>query len=625
MFVAALAVLWVAAGPREITKADEHRYITVAREFAVGGEWLVCRLNGVTYTHKPPGWFWFAAIANVLGAPWAVAAKVPATVAAAGATALLFDLAWRLHGRVAAWTAAAVLLTAKEYLMICTRGQLDPLVSFWTTLATYCFCRAVLLDPTPRGRTVWTAVGFLAAGGGMLVKGPVAFAIPGAAALVALLWDDRWRDVAWWRWSLAILVLVVPPSDYGLGAPADASAAARTAWSVGLAVWRIGGFVVISGFARSRWTNLRTWRWALAPLALLPGALWAIAAAQRAPEGWGYIRALALGQGVAHAAGQVDKLEPWWFFLKTFPLDLLPWTVFIPAAIWAWRNPVAPERRDADLPARSRRDADRFAMAWLVAPLVVMSMSLGKRDLYLVPVYPAAALLIGRLATTLAADDGCVRRPVVARGLGAFGAIAVIVGALLAAVGASTLASADAWVASVWDEWGTADDRLSAGFAPTAAALGIALVVGGVFVLRARTFPAVARSVGACVGVLALATGILYAPLTTALGSPRVFLETVKARIGDAYLGDYGGGDFACNWICDRTVVPRLDVRADGLPTTHPEVRRVAAAVLANTPGRVYLLVDREHLKKRGLPDGATILLVEDREVETGLLLIGRE
>ncbi|MCE9635918.1 MAG: glycosyltransferase family 39 protein [Planctomycetes bacterium] len=591
VFLASIAVLALGVAGREISKTDEHRYLAVAREFAVTGDWFVCRLNGATYTHKPPGFFWLAAAANALGLSWTLASMLPGVLGGAVSAALVFDLAHRFWGRLAAWTAALVLLTSEEYYFLATRGNLDGFLSLWTTLAAYAFVRATTSDAAG-ARTRWTVVGFLATGCGVMVKGPAAIAIPGAAALVALIWDDSWSRTPWWRWVLgsAALAFAVEPGVLSPGA------------SKALFAARLAAFVVLTGIWRSRWSALATWRWALAPLVFLPGLAWAVAAARQAPEGWDYVHALAFGQGVEHAAGQVDKLEPWWFYAKAFPLGLMPWTFLLPAAVWAWSRFRAPERRAAD----------RFAMAWVVAPLVVMSISLAKRDLYLVPVYPAAALLISRIAPTLAADASRLTASAVRWGLRGLAVVGIVGGAALLLLGAVTAVGRGELAGRVWTGWDAARGALPTWCAAGGVAAGIALVVAGVTLWRARAFRAVARGVLVlCAGLLA-AIVCVYIPFNNALYARRPFLETVRGRIGDAPLFDLGGTDFAANWICERSVVATVRP-ADAL------------SLLRATTGPVYFVLERSRLPSKGLPEGTRVIIDDPRTNDAALVLIGRE
>jgi 4-amino-4-deoxy-L-arabinose transferase-like glycosyltransferase len=79
----------------------------------------------------------------------------------------------------------------------------------------------------------------------------------------------------------------------------------------------------------------------------------------------------------------VDRNHPWWYYLPILIVGLLPWTTFVPAAIGkGWRA-----ARDGDR-------AMRLVLAWSVLVLVFFSVSGAKLPLYVLPLFPALALLI---------------------------------------------------------------------------------------------------------------------------------------------------------------------------------------------------------------------------------------
>jgi 4-amino-4-deoxy-L-arabinose transferase-like glycosyltransferase len=76
--------------------------------------------------------------------------------------------------------------------------------------------------------------------------------------------------------------------------------------------------------------------------------------------------------------------QPPWYFLQVLPGHLFPWTGLMAGAyLLAWR------RRDA---------GDRFLMTASLILLVIFSISTEKRGLYMLPAYPAFALLAARFA-----------------------------------------------------------------------------------------------------------------------------------------------------------------------------------------------------------------------------------
>ncbi|NNL65397.1 MAG: hypothetical protein HKP30_04065, partial [Myxococcales bacterium] len=95
----------------------------------------------------------------------------------------------------------------------------------------------------------------------------------------------------------------------------------------------------------------------------------------------------------------------------------LPWTLLLPAVVVFARRRVFVPGADPD-----RRRAWRFALAWVGASVVFFSLSAGKRGLYLLPCFPALALLCADALRGLLADR--VSPP---RALGiAFGALAAL-------------------------------------------------------------------------------------------------------------------------------------------------------------------------------------------------------
>src|SRR5207245_6222845 len=88
---------------------------------------------------------------------------------------------------------------------------------------------------------------------------------------------------------------------------------------------------------------------------------------------------------------------------------MAPWSLLLPAAIartvGAWRG------------GFSR--GDRFAAAYFGATFLFFTLAGSRRSYYLVPVLPAAALLVGRLLTTAPAEMSAAAARLLAIGFGA--------------------------------------------------------------------------------------------------------------------------------------------------------------------------------------------------------------
>ncbi len=98
------------------------------------------------------------------------------------------------------------------------------------------------------------------------------------------------------------------------------------------------------------------------------------------------------------AGATYDSGREAWFYLPTYLVQGAPWSLFLPIAAWhALRRPPA----DADAARAHERAALRLLLGWLALMLVPLSLSRGKIDYYLLPLYPAASLVVGHFFTEL--------------------------------------------------------------------------------------------------------------------------------------------------------------------------------------------------------------------------------
>ena len=118
-----------------------------------------------------------------------------------------------------------------------------------------------------------------------------------------------------------------------------------------------------------------------------PGLVWICLAAALAPSG--FVKE-AVGENVVmRFFSGTDHARSPFFYLVDFPGAFLPWSLAWPFAAWTGRAAFA---RSGGGP---RASAVRFLLAFVGAGLLFFSLSKGKRDAYLLPLYPAAALLVG--------------------------------------------------------------------------------------------------------------------------------------------------------------------------------------------------------------------------------------
>jgi 4-amino-4-deoxy-L-arabinose transferase-like glycosyltransferase len=130
-------------------------------------------------------------------------------------------------------------------------------------------------------------------------------------------------------------------------------------------------------------------------LGVFPVAAWAALAAWREPS---IARDLFFGQHLGRAIeGVHHRGPPWQYVQNMLAYQMLPWTPLVVLGVIAGVRTWRARRRGAEHDVALLR-----ANAWLLVLLVSFSISSAKRDLYLLPAYPAAALLAARwFANTL--------------------------------------------------------------------------------------------------------------------------------------------------------------------------------------------------------------------------------
>ena len=121
-------------------------------------------------------------------------------------------------------------------------------------------------------------------------------------------------------------------------------------------------------------------------LSLGPGLVWISVATALAPEGYA---ATAVGENVfGRFFAGTSHVRPFYYYLLVFPQEFLPWTLAWPALFVIGRRQIFAAGADA-----STQRAWRLLLAAIAVSLVFFSLSSGKRGLYQLPIFPAAALL----------------------------------------------------------------------------------------------------------------------------------------------------------------------------------------------------------------------------------------
>ena len=147
-------------------------------------------------------------------------------------------------------------------------------------------------------------------------------------------------------------------------------------------------------------------RWhLLREIQLVPGvaiflavvAPWYVAAEARNP---GYLRYFLFYENVERfATGKLDRNEAWYYFFIILCGGFFPWTLLLPKAV-------------ARLCRRPAQHDHLFLLVWAAVPLIVFSISSSKLPHYILPMFPALAIVVGSAVDALLqGSDGRSRLP----------------------------------------------------------------------------------------------------------------------------------------------------------------------------------------------------------------------
>jgi 4-amino-4-deoxy-L-arabinose transferase-like glycosyltransferase len=221
--------------------------------------------------------------------------------------------------------------------------------------------------------------------------------------------------------------------------------------------------------------------------------------------------------------------QPIYYYFKTLPVDLLPWTIFAVPALSACRN----------LRAAWANPVTQFFLLWFLVIFVFFSLSDTKRELYLMPLLPPLALYLGCYFDGLASGRLPQGRIYSWTASSYFGLVTLAGVALPVAV----------WFV-----------RREA-FAPLLPACAV-LVMGGtciVYFVRSRRPLGVVTAVGALTTCALIAAWVWVFPHFETFKSPRQFALQVRKLVpNDVPLYIYADTMHDFNYYLEREVIPVL-------------------------------------------------------------------
>ncbi len=247
---------------RPLMPIDETRYVSVAWEMWVSGDFLVPHLNGETYSHKPPLLFWLMQLSWWIFGVNDWTPRVISPLFALGSTLLSSLVArelWRDRPQISEIT-PLILLGTSFWLIYSTLTMFDMLLAFFVLLAIFSLLK---LSKSNSWRDVFL-LGF-AIGGGVFSKGPVVLLQILPVALLAPWWI-RHKLTDWCDWYLKLVAAIFIGASLALAWAIPAGISGGEAYRNAIFFGQTSGRLVKS------FAHQLPWYWYLVrlPLLLLP-------------------------------------------------------------------------------------------------------------------------------------------------------------------------------------------------------------------------------------------------------------------------------------------------------------------------------------------------------------------
>jgi 4-amino-4-deoxy-L-arabinose transferase-like glycosyltransferase len=340
--VLATAPYFLRLGASSLWDSNESFYAETPREMIEARDYVNPTFNYHPRLNKPPLSYWVvASVYNLLGVSGA-AERLPIVLGAMAMIAIAYGLGRVVFSPDAGLLAAIGLAASPRFLMFSRRIIIDVYLAMFMALALLMF---VLAEKQPERRRLYLVFMYVSIGLGVITKGPVAAALP---ALVLIVYLALHRRLGRLREMMLPL-----------------------------------GLIVIAAI-------------------VLP---WYIAI--YAQHGWAHIQAFILKDNLSRYT------QPFWgprrnvfFFLRVLMGDFFPWSLFLIPLLWfglqhLWflrRNKPEPISDDA---VQLKNRLSGLLVIWIVVIVVFFSLSRSKEDLYILPVYPCAAALVGNFLAGL--------------------------------------------------------------------------------------------------------------------------------------------------------------------------------------------------------------------------------
>ena len=355
------AILFFARLGARALWSSEFRWAEIAREMLVTHNYFWPTINGHVYYDKPLGSYWLVLFSTPFtGGLNEAATRVPCAIAGTLAVALLMLLVRRLYDARTAILSGVILATSFSFVFFSRHASADV-----ETLTGELAALLLFNHYEDRGGGIWVVGLWLIMAATSLTKGLLGFVLPilviGAYSCLRDGWAQLFEEIS--RGSLIDRIQRLID---------------RNRWFFNwytVAGIAVGGFVYYLPFEIS---------------ARMMGTQKGLAMVYR--------------ENVVRFFHPFDHRGPIYLYVYVIFGLMAPWSALLPAALVETHS----LRHAGAEPAR----ADRFALVYFWATFIFFTLSGSRRSYYILPILPAAAILVAR---TLAYRGGELRSMIARR------------------------------------------------------------------------------------------------------------------------------------------------------------------------------------------------------------------
>jgi 4-amino-4-deoxy-L-arabinose transferase-like glycosyltransferase len=386
-----VSLLTINLGNTHLWDQDEGFYAAAAAEMYTRNDWITPTFNGKLFGHKPPMMYWGMMLGYRAFGVSEFGARFVSSLFGVGTVFLTYWIARRLFDATTGFFAGLAMTSCIMFVLVARSATADAHLTFFTALALFVWIRSYFSSDAPtrelrlKGMR-WSdwALTYASLGLAVLTKGPIGLLFPMAVIGLFLL-TELHADMPPSRpriWS-RFLAFVRPYSPVPfLGT-----------------VWRMRPFTAVA-------------------MILLTAGPWYVLV-QLKTDGE-FLREFI---GVHHLGRFSHAMDnhsgPIYYYLLACLVGLFPWSAFaIPTSI-AWVT----QSRD-----RTSNRSFRFITCWIGVYVVIFSLASTKLPNYVLPAYPALAIVVGRYFATWVQSGASLSRNWMNAGWLVFVLIGLLVG-----------------------------------------------------------------------------------------------------------------------------------------------------------------------------------------------------